>query len=54
MLTLPARPPLRRSVERYPYVPADRARRDERCHEVYNIQVQGLTQRLQASGIRSW
>ena len=25
--------------------------RDERCHEVYNIQVQGLTQRLRASGI---
>jgi NAD+ synthase (glutamine-hydrolysing) len=33
-------------------VPADRARRDERCHEVYNIQVQGLMQRLSASGIR--
>ena len=26
-------------------------KRDERCHEVYNIQVQGLTQRLRASGI---
>jgi NAD+ synthase (glutamine-hydrolysing) len=43
---------LQRSVERYPYVPADRALRDERCHEVYSIQVQGLTQRLQASGIK--
>lgn len=43
--------PLRRSVERYPYVPAERAQRDERCHEVYAIQVQGLTQRLAASGI---
>jgi NAD+ synthase (glutamine-hydrolysing) len=43
---------LRRGVERYPYVPADRAQRDERCHEVYSIQVQGLTQRLQASGIK--
>ncbi len=42
---------LQRSVERYPYVPANRAQRDERCHEVYRIQVQGLTQRLQASGI---
>ncbi len=42
---------VRRAVERYPYVPADRARRDERCREVYRIQVQGLTQRLSASGI---
>jgi NAD+ synthase (glutamine-hydrolysing) len=43
--------PLRRRVERFPYVPADPSRRDERCQEVYNIQVQGLTQRLASSGI---
>ncbi|MGM9481275.1 NAD(+) synthase [Roseateles sp. NT4] len=43
---------LRRRVERYPYVPADPSRRDERCQEVYNIQVQGLTQRLASSGIK--
>ncbi|WP_414708824.1 NAD(+) synthase [Roseateles sp.] len=42
---------LRRRVERFPYVPADLGRRDERCQEVYNIQVQGLTQRLASSGI---
>ncbi|MFG6433179.1 NAD(+) synthase [Roseateles sp. LYH14W] len=42
---------LRRRVERFPYVPADHSRRDERCQEVYNIQVQGLTQRLASSGI---
>ena len=42
---------LQRRVERYPYVPADPAQRDDRCHEVYSIQVQGLTQRLAASGI---
>jgi len=42
---------LQRRVERYPYVPADAAQRDARCHEVYHIQVQGLTQRLAASGI---
>ena len=48
------RPPLRRSVERYPYVPADRAQRDDRCHEVYNIQVQGLAQRLRPAASRSW
>ncbi|HYD62359.1 MAG TPA: NAD(+) synthase [Noviherbaspirillum sp.] len=43
--------PLRRNVERFPYVPADASRRDERCSEVYNIQVQALVQRLSASGI---
>jgi NAD+ synthase (glutamine-hydrolysing) len=42
--------PLQRLVERFPYVPASSARRDERCTEVYNIQVQALLQRLQASG----
>jgi NAD+ synthase (glutamine-hydrolysing) len=42
---------LKRRVERFPYVPADRSRRDERCHEVYNIQVQALCQRLSSSGI---
>lgn len=43
--------PLARTVERFPYVPADPARRDERCTEVYNIQVQALVQRLSSSGI---
>ncbi|MDX3907677.1 MAG: NAD(+) synthase [Pigmentiphaga sp.] len=42
--------PLQRRVERFPYVPADRRRRDERCNEVYNIQVQALLQRLSAIG----
>ncbi|MEO8524715.1 MAG: NAD(+) synthase [Caldimonas sp.] len=42
---------LRRKVARFPYVPIDPARRDERCSEVYNIQVQALVQRLSASGI---
>ena len=37
---------LQRKVERFPYVPADPATRDERCKEVYNIQVQALLQRL--------
>ena len=44
--------PLARTIERFPYVPSDRARRDERCLEVYNIQVQALTQRLASSGIQ--
>jgi NAD+ synthase (glutamine-hydrolysing) len=42
---------LQRRVERFPYVPSDPRRRDERCSEVYNIQVQALLQRLAATGI---
>jgi NAD+ synthase (glutamine-hydrolysing) len=48
---LPSPGGLRRKVERFPYVPADPATLDERCREVFNIQVQALVQRLQASGI---
>ena len=44
--------PLVRKVERFPYVPSDLARRDERCTEVYNIQVQALVQRLSQSGMQ--
>lgn len=44
--------PLQREVERFPYVPANAVLRDERCNEVYNIQVQALVQRLSASGIK--
>ncbi|SDC71066.1 NAD(+) synthase [Paraburkholderia lycopersici] len=43
---------LSRRVERFPYVPADPKRRDERCNEVYNIQVQALVQRLSQAGIK--
>ena len=43
--------PLARTVERFPYVPADSRRRDERCTEVYNIQVMALLQRLASSGM---
>jgi NAD+ synthase (glutamine-hydrolysing) len=43
--------PLRREFERFPYVPADPASRNDRCAEVYNIQVRGLQTRLQATGI---
>src|SRR3954454_13094513 len=41
---------LRRSVERYPFVPADPERLDLDCYEAYNIQVAGLQQRLRAIG----
>jgi NAD+ synthase (glutamine-hydrolysing) len=41
---------LQRRVERFPYVPADPTTLDERCMEVYNIQVNALLQRLNAVG----
>ncbi len=37
--------------QRFPYVPSDPARREERCSEVYEIQVQGLAKRLQFTGV---
>jgi NAD+ synthase (glutamine-hydrolysing) len=43
---------LARSVARLPYVPDDPATRDARCEEVYRIQVQGLVQRMRATGTR--
>ena len=42
---------LDRRYDRYPYVPSDPERRDERCREVYEIQVQGLVKRLQAARV---
>jgi NAD+ synthase (glutamine-hydrolysing) len=42
---------LERRYERFPYVPADPSGRDDRCAEVYEIQVQGLANRLRATGI---
>lgn len=41
---------LQRQYERFPFVPNDPALRDERCQEVYDIQVQGLVKRFQAAG----
>jgi NAD+ synthase (glutamine-hydrolysing) len=52
-LDLPAdRVRLERHIERFPYVPADPARRDERCAEVYDIQVEALRKRLAATGLK--
>jgi NAD+ synthase (glutamine-hydrolysing) len=48
----PAESRLRRRVERFPYVPADPVSRNERCEEVYNIQVRGLQTRMLATGIK--
>jgi NAD+ synthase (glutamine-hydrolysing) len=44
--------PLARAVARYPYVPGDPRTLDERCREVYRIQVQGLSRRMEAAGAR--
>ncbi|OIK28056.1 NAD(+) synthase [Streptomyces malaysiense] len=41
---------LRRRVERFPFVPADPERLALDCYEAYNIQVEGLQQRLGAIG----
>lgn len=43
---------LMRPVARFPYVPDDPGRLSELCYETYNIQSQGLRQRLEASGIK--
>lgn len=42
--------PLERSYDRFPFVPSDPGRRDDRCREVYEIQVQGLVRRFRAAG----
>jgi NAD+ synthase (glutamine-hydrolysing) len=52
-LDVPSGPTLlRRRIERFPYVPASATRRDERCAEVYDIQVAGLSKRLTATGLK--
>lgn len=43
---------LERDIERFPYVPADPALRNERCAEVHHIQVEGLSTRLRATGLQ--
>jgi NAD+ synthase (glutamine-hydrolysing) len=42
---------LERHTSRYPFVPTETATLDERCEEVYGIQVQGLVRRMEATGI---
>jgi NAD+ synthase (glutamine-hydrolysing) len=44
---------LDREFPRFPYIPADPSKRDQRCYEAYNIQVHGLAQRLRSSGIKN-
>lgn len=42
---------LMRSIARFPFVPDDPARLDALCDEAYAIQIDGLRQRLTASGV---
>jgi NAD+ synthase (glutamine-hydrolysing) len=44
---------LARTVERFPYVPADPAKLEQDCWEAYHIQVQGLAERMKATGIHN-
>jgi NAD+ synthase (glutamine-hydrolysing) len=44
--------PLQRTIDRFPFVPSDAEKLDEDCFEAYNIQVQGLVQRLRATGVK--
>ena len=44
---------LEHKIDRFPFVPNDAARLDEDCFEAYNIQVQGLVQRLKATGLKT-
>ncbi len=39
---------LRRTIERFPFVPSDPQRLQQDCYEAYSIQVSGLEQRLRA------
>ena len=40
---------LMRRIDRFPFVPDDPARLDQDCYEAFNIQVEGLVQRLRSS-----
>jgi NAD+ synthase (glutamine-hydrolysing) len=42
--------PLKRKLDRLPFVPDDLARLDRDCFEAYNIQVQGLAKRVETTG----
>ncbi|OQW63209.1 MAG: NAD(+) synthase [Proteobacteria bacterium HN_bin10] len=49
----PATPlPLKRKIDRLPFVPDDASRRDRDCFEAYNIQVSGLAKRIEATNTK--
>lgn len=43
---------LKRAVARFPFVPDDQDRLAEHCFEAYNIQLHGLTKRLESTGLK--
>ncbi|MCK9274534.1 MAG: NAD(+) synthase [Syntrophales bacterium] len=42
---------LERQYSRFPYIPENPEKRDQRCYEIFNIQIQGLAKRLESSSI---
>jgi NAD+ synthase (glutamine-hydrolysing) len=44
--------PLKRKIDRFPFVPDDPARLDQDCFEAYNIQVSGLARRIEATNTK--
>ena len=45
---------LKRTLERFPFVPSDPAQLALDCYEAYNIQVSGIEQRLQGIATATW
>ena len=43
---------LERGIRRFPFVPNNPERRDADCYEAFNIQVEGLAKRVEASGAK--
>lgn len=43
---------LERTIDRFPFVPDELSRLDQDCYEAFNIQVQGLVKRLEATHTR--
>lgn len=52
-ITTDARNDLHRPLIADPFVPADAEKNKERCKEIVNIQIEGLMQRLRATGMKS-
>ncbi|MGD9814219.1 MAG: NAD(+) synthase [Hyphomonadaceae bacterium] len=44
--------PLKRKLDRFPFVPDDPAKRDRDCFEAYNVQVSGLATRVEATNTK--
>jgi NAD+ synthase (glutamine-hydrolysing) len=51
-IAAPMPPRLLRAIDPHPFVPAEAATLDERCHEVFAVQTAGLARRLEHVGAR--